>query len=289
MNRIAIQRCCSTPVFLTQYETSTDAVFRTLGIDLVDIDGFGCCGYPLKNYNFDAYLLSSGRNIALAESEGLHILTFCNGCFASLARANLHLKNNEDTRTRINRLMAEEGFCFEGKSTIKHLLHYLYYDVSFSKLRWSIKYRFDGLKVATHYGCQILRPREVVFPGSSSFPPFFDRLVELTGATSIDWSRQPDCCGAPLLGINMGLSGALMKRKIKSAIDFGAEVLCVACPFCQLQFDTMQYQLMEKDELDEVLPCLLYTQLLGLAMELPPDVLGIDKNLISPSAVERFL
>ena len=71
--KFAIQRCCSTPVYLKQYETSTDAVFRKLGVDIVDIKETGCCGYPLKNINFNAFVLSSARNLALAEKKDLNM------------------------------------------------------------------------------------------------------------------------------------------------------------------------------------------------------------------------
>ena len=81
-----------TSMGLSQYETSSNAVLRELGIEFVDIDDFNCCGYPLKNLNFRAYLLSSARNLALAEKAGLDILTVCNCCYGSLKHAQ-HVLN----------------------------------------------------------------------------------------------------------------------------------------------------------------------------------------------------
>jgi heterodisulfide reductase subunit B len=42
--KLALFRCCGTPVFLKQYETSADAVLQVLGVELVNIREFNCCG-----------------------------------------------------------------------------------------------------------------------------------------------------------------------------------------------------------------------------------------------------
>jgi len=160
MIRIAIQRCCTTPILIKQYETSTDSVLFTLGIKSIDISGLGCCGYPLKNFNLNAYVLSSGKNISLAEKEGLDILTFCNGCYLSLKQADYYLKNHKDIRNYTNSILSKEGLNYQGSAKIFHLLHYLY-SVR-DRIEESINSRFSGLKVATHYGCQVLRPRDVI-------------------------------------------------------------------------------------------------------------------------------
>ena len=101
--KYALQRCCTTPVFLKQYETSTDAVLKHLGVEFVDIKEFNCCGYPLKNIDNRAYMLCSTRNLALAERESLDILTFCNCCFSTLKHVNHHMREELSAREEINR------------------------------------------------------------------------------------------------------------------------------------------------------------------------------------------
>jgi heterodisulfide reductase subunit B len=76
--KFALLRCCVTSIFLKQYESATNAVLAALGIGLVDVKEFNCCGYPLKNFDFTTYALSSARNLALAEKHKLNILTLCN-------------------------------------------------------------------------------------------------------------------------------------------------------------------------------------------------------------------
>jgi heterodisulfide reductase subunit B len=46
--KYALLRCCTTAIYLEQYESSTDAVLKKLGVEFVDIKEFNCCGYPLK-------------------------------------------------------------------------------------------------------------------------------------------------------------------------------------------------------------------------------------------------
>ncbi len=287
MKRIAIQRCCTTPILLKQYETSTDAVLCKLGVEPIDITNFGCCGYPLKTFDLQAYLVCSGKNISLAEQQGLDVLTFCNGCFLSLKQAYHYLKNETRVREATNQILAEEGLEFRGTSHITHLLHFL--DSIKDTIRESIVYRFEGLKVATHYGCQLLRPRDVVDFTKHTPPRFFDDLVELTGAQNISWSAKLECCGAPILGLNRDISYKLLRKKIINAAQSGAQVLCVACPFCQLQFDSTQEILLREGHIERPLPCILYTQLLGLSLGLEEPVLGIKKNKVELSWIHDHI
>ena len=101
VKHFAIQRCCPTSIFLEQYESSTDAVLEKLGINVVDIDEFNCCGYPLKNINAKAHILSSARNISLAEKRDMDILTFCNCCYITLRQVNRMLNEDEPLRKEI--------------------------------------------------------------------------------------------------------------------------------------------------------------------------------------------
>jgi len=49
-------------------------------------------------------------------------------------------------------------------------------------------------------------------------PSIFDKLVEVTGAKSVDWTRKLECCGAPVLGVNDELS--MNQLDISGVISF---------------------------------------------------------------------
>jgi heterodisulfide reductase subunit B len=289
MMKYALLRCCTTPIYLEQYESSTDAVLGKLGVEFVDIKEFNCCGYPLKNSNFHAYVLSSARNLALAEKRGVHMMTFCNCCYISEKNVSRMMKEDPSARKEVNKTLEKEGLRYEGRTEVRHLLDILYQDIGIEKIKENIVKTFSGLKLALHYGCHILRPSQLVQfddPGSASV---FDQLVEVTGAENISWPTQLECCASPIWGINDGLSLDLTDNKLKDAKDSGADYLCVACPFCQLQFDRVKKLSSSEGNGNHLVPSILYTQLLGLSLGLDPGILGISKNELDASGIMDLL
>jgi len=289
MKTFAIQRCCSTPVFLKQYETSTDAVLRQFGVDVIDIRETGCCGYPLKNINVKAFVLSSARNLALAEKKRLDMITFCNCCYGSLKHVDHLLKTDTVLASEINTKLKKEKLTWQGRVAIRHLLDVLYEDIGLETIRGQLVNTFKNLNIATHYGCHLLRPLNVVGFDNPFSPSKFDRLIELTGAVSIPWSSKLECCGSPLWGVNDALSAGITRKKVKSAVRAGADFLCTACPYCQLQFDRVRRMTGPRPDDAVGPPSVLYTQLLGLCLGLGESSLGIGKNEMNCNGLLNFL
>jgi heterodisulfide reductase subunit B len=285
----ALFRCCPTSIFLKQYESSTDAVLRKLGVQFKDIKEFNCCGYPLKNIDTRAYVLAGARNLALAEKNGVNILTFCNCCFNSLKHVRHTLKENPAQQQEINTILAKEGLIYQQTVEVRHLFEVLFKDIGIDKIRDKIVKSFNDLKIATHYGCHILRPKDIIRFDNPISPSIFDQLVELTGASSIAWQSKLDCCGSPLLGFDDELSLDITRKKIKDAEQSGADYLCTACVYCQLQFDRVQKIMVLPDNETRPLPSILYTQLLGLSLGIDKKVLGIDLNELAITGIEKFL
>ena len=57
--KYALFEGCNIPARLNQYADATKAVFNKLGIELVDMAGFNCCGYPVRNIDQRAFILSA--------------------------------------------------------------------------------------------------------------------------------------------------------------------------------------------------------------------------------------
>jgi len=283
--KFALQRCCATSIYLKQYESSTDAVLHAIGVEVVDIKQFSCCGYPLKNFRYNAYLLSSAHNLALAEKEHLNIMTLCNCCYGSLKHANQILKERLPEREKVNASLHKEGLEYTGDVTVRHVLDILHAEIGIHGLNEKIKKRLNGLPIATHYGCHLLRPRQVAQFDPPADPSKFDDLVQVTGAKSIPWAKKLDCCGAPLWGVNDELSLDLTESKLSDAKQSGADFLCVACPFCQMQFDRVQRILDTRRGIRHPIPSILYTQLIGLALGIDAKTLGIDQNEIDSTEI----
>jgi len=281
--------CCSPPVLLVQYETSTRAVLKEVGIEFMEIRDFNCCGYPLRNLSFKAFVLSSARNLALAEKQHVNIVTVCNCCFGNLKYVDHLMKEAPSLGKEINEILAREGLKYDGGVEARHLLEVLYNQVGIEQLKEKIKRTYRGLKIATHYGCHILRPSKIVKFDNPLSPTIFDKLVEVTGAESISWRTKLDCCGAPVLGIEDHLSMDLTEKKIKDAKQAGADYVCVSCPFCHIQFDRVQKSRSTRLGMRYYLPSVLYPQLLGLCMGIDEKTLGLDMNELDISGLKAFL
>jgi len=287
--KFVMMRCCTTPIVLPEYEWSTNAVMEKLGIELIDVAELGCCGYPLRNISFRAHILASARNLALTEKENLDLLTVCNCCYGTLRYVDNLMKNDASIRKEVNTTLEKEGLKYEGDIQAKHILQVLYDDVGIETIRDMIVKPFDGLRIATHYGCRILRPSKVAQFDKPHFPTKFDELVEVTGAQSIEWPKKLECCGSPLWGINNELSLDLTGSKLKGAKESGADYLCVACSYCQIQFDRVQRILLIQRGPGLKLPSVLYPQLLGLSLGIDGETLGLQMNKVSITDIEFFL
>jgi heterodisulfide reductase subunit B len=280
---------CQIPIRLKQYETSSRVVLERLGVGLVDIEAFNCCGYPLRNIEFKAFLLASARNLALAEKKSLDVMTLCQCCYGSLRKADYLMKENPSLKEEVNAVLEREGLQYEGEVKVKHLLSVLHKEIGIEAIKGKMAMTFKGLKIATHYGCHALRPSQVVGFDNPVTPSLFDQLVEATGAESIAWSMRLECCGAPLWGIHDELSMDLTLKKLNDGKASGAEYLCVACPYCQLQFDTVQQMILSQRGLNHPLPSILYPQLLGLSLGIEGERLGLKMNQIPSSGIEKLL
>ncbi|MBU4128173.1 MAG: CoB--CoM heterodisulfide reductase iron-sulfur subunit B family protein, partial [Proteobacteria bacterium] len=253
---------CNIPARVQQYEASARSVLAGLGVDLKDIKEFNCCGYPLRNSDFKTFVLFSARNLAMAEKLGLNVLTLCKCCYGSMKMAEYYMEEDSLLKDEVNETLAKEGLEYNGNLEIKHFLSALYSDIGINTLKEKITRSFKDIKIATHYGCHVLRPSNIMQFDNPVSPVIFDRLVELTGAKSIDWALKLECCGAPVLGINDDLSMNLTKNKLTDGKRSGADYLCTACPWCHLQFDSVQKMMIEQQRINNHLPAILFPQLL---------------------------
>jgi heterodisulfide reductase subunit B len=148
---------------------------------------------------------------------------------------------------------------------------------------------FKGLHIATHYGCHALRPSDITQFDDPVAPTLFDELVAMTGAVSIDWPKKLECCGAPAMGINNDLSKALLNKKLDDCKTAGTHYICTACPYCQMQFDDVQFSMAGSHGKNKMIASILFPQLLGLSMGMDDAALGIDMNRISITDIRSYL
>ena len=102
------------------------------------------------------------------------------------------------------------------------------------------------------------------------------RLVTL--AVAVVAGRRPVIAGT---GSNNTAEALQLTRHAKKA---GAEVIVTVCPLCHLMLDARQLVLEQRHGHREQIgiPVLYVTQLVGIALGLGPDELGLDMNSVSP-------
>ena len=285
MMRFALFVGCNIPARVQQYELAARSVARALGLDLVENEEFKCCGYPMQNSDTKTSLLMAARNLALAEQAGLDMMVLCKCCFGSLKKAAHQIAQDTVLQQEVNRFLATEGLRYQGKVKIKHFLSILFHDVGVKAIKEKITAPFTELNIATHYGCHALRPSDVTEFDDPVRPSLFDELVKVTGAKSVTWPLQLECCGAPMMGVNDSLSMDLARKKLDDCHRAGADYVCVGCPYCQMQFDRVQQMM----ELEQQVPSIVYPQLLGLAMGLSEELLGLTMNTIDITNLESYI
>ena len=283
MNKLSFFLGCIAPNRYPGIEAATIKTLEKLGTELVDLEGASCCPAPGVFRSFDkiTWLALASRNLTLSEEMGLDILTVCNGCFGSLVDANNIMKEDPGLKEEVNKILKEIGHEFKGTIEVRHIIEYLSQEVGAEKIKAAVSIPMD-LNVALHYGCHLVKPSKERHLGSIENPRFFDELVEATGATSVDYEDKMACCGA-----GGGARTAVLETSLQMAVNklehmkaAGVDCIVDACPFCHLQFDVGQTEIKKKFDKVYDLPVLHYSQLLGLAMGLPLNELGINQNLI---------
>lgn len=265
---------CKIDPLLPSYSHATRAVMAALEVDLVDRE-LNCCGYPVRDQDLAASVLAAARNLALAARSGLALMTPCKCCYGHLKHADYWLREKEDLRRYVNGRLKDEGLAWETGIRVYHLLQVLAEEINIKAIQARITRPLQGLKIAAHYGCHALRPGHVVQFDNPLAPTLFEKLVAVTGAAAVDWPLRLECCGHPLWGRNDRLSLKLMARKIVDARQAGAQLLATACTYCQVQFGAVRHDHRTEADNGHDLPAVLYSQILGRAMGLPADQLGL--------------
>jgi heterodisulfide reductase subunit B len=211
------------------------------------------------------------------------VLTPCKCCFGNLKQSDYWLRRDSDLRSRVNSLLEKEGLQWtEEGVAVRHLLSVLAEDVGLARIRAAVKNAFNGLSVAVHYGCHALRPGDVTRFDNPLAPTIFESLATAVGTRPVNWPLRLDCCGHPAWEKNNRISLGLGHRKLADARSAGARLLVTACTYCQLQFDGNMRHEPAPGNRAPVLPAVLVTQLLGTAMGLGADALGLNQNRVPP-------
>ena len=286
-NRYLFFLGCAIPYRVSAYEISARKVLTKLGVELVEMPEFNCCGLPLDPVSHETMLILAAKNLALAEQEGLNILTLCPGCAGTLKKVNKILKEDKKLEEEINSHLKETGMEFKGSIETKHLLQFLKEDVGLEKIKSSVVKPLTSLKVAEHNGCHILRPKEYIGFDDPEDPQTLKILIEATGATCLDYVDETECCGAPSVGVSDKVALQLARDKLNHIKHVEAQALITICPFCHIMYDTNELRIEKTFNETYGIPILHYPQLLGLAMGLTPEELAFGELRVNASKITK--
>lgn len=278
---------CSSHSTARDMHESAAAVVRALGIELVEIDGWSCCGATAAHQT-DRVLAASlpAANLLLAKQMGLDTVVTCAACYNRMKVANHEVSTSPDMQKKVADAV---GSYYDGSVAVRHLIEVLLEDVGIEKLRQSFVKSLAGLKVAAYYGCLLVRPHDITNFDDAENPTSLDRLVEAMGGLSVDWPCKVDCCGG---GLNLTRTDMVVKLSgsiIDMAVAAGADCIAVACPMCQASLDLRQSDMQKQFGRRYEMPIVYVTQLLGLCLGIPPRELGFNRLMVSPSAVLQSL
>lgn len=279
---------CSLEKIAISYHLSALESTKKMGIRLKELEDWNCCG-ATAYFHVDellAYTLVA-RNLAMAEKDGLDVVAPCSACYKNMYFTNVHMKEDPDLAEHINEALQEDNLSYSGGVNVKNLLEVFVKDIGIEELKNKVTNPLKDLRVATYYGCQIMRPKK----GNEDVeqPHFFEDLMTAIGAFPIDFQLKLYCCGGSLLISSRPAAYNMVHNILKNAEDGQADIIATACPLCQVNLECYQQQINQEFGTHFSIPVVYFTQLIGLALGIAPKKLGIGKEFITPTkAIEAF-
>ena len=259
---------------------------RRLGFELEELPDWTCCGatFPLVN---DNHIALAGPTRILADTKnqgGDSLVTLCSVCFNVLKRTNHVMRTDDERREKVTDFVERD---YHGETEVLHYLQILRDDVGFDTLKEKVRKPLEGLKVACYYGCLLLRPVKEIGLDEMENPTIFEEFVRSLGAEPVDFPFKIECCGAFQTVYSMDVATRCSRDILNSARENGADIIITTCPLCQFNLDDRQPEIEKSSRDFASLPVVYFTQLLALALAMPANKLGFERNLVDPLPVLR--
>jgi heterodisulfide reductase subunit B len=267
------------------YGDSLLAIKDSLGLELVEIDDWNCCGATeyVGISLIPAYTLIS-RNLALAEQQAKGtrtIVASCSLCYLNLAKADYYMRERPVLGVKVNQALEAGNLHYDpGALDVRHLLDVILNDIGLEKIKEKVVQPLTGLRVAPYLGCMVPRPDYERRWSNHEYPTELDTLLKALGAEVIDYPLKTHCCGGHMTQIGPSTAFELIRQLIHSADQYKADMMVTLCPMCQLNLDAYQGETNKYFHTNYHMPILFFTQLIGLAFGKDPVSLGIGTELV---------
>jgi heterodisulfide reductase subunit B len=274
---------CSAESTARDQYMSVNKVARALGIELVEPTGWTCCGStPAHHTSKILSIALPAANLLMAQKMGLDMVVFCAACYNRMKVANHEIKTNQVARKEVVKALGED---YDGSVRILHFVEVLVKELGIQQLKRHFTHTLDGLKVASYYGCLLIRPHDITDFDDPENPTLMDQLVKCMGGESIDWPHKVACCGGGFAISRTDIVLELSNAVLDMAKSSGAQCIAVACPMCQINLDMRQGNISKIMKTTYEMPIVYISQLLGLCLGISWRKLGMNKCIVSPKPV----
>ncbi len=252
-------------------ETTTMQVAAALGLELVELEQWQCCGavYPLYEDELIS-LLSPVRTLAAAGTEPL--VSLCAACHHVLKRSQELMQRSSEARQKVTEHLEVD---YSGEGRVLHFLEVLRDDLGFDKLKEMVKVPLQGKRVIAYYGCLLLRPASVMQFDDPENPQIMEDMLRAAGAEPVNTAYRNECCGAYLSVTKEEVAIDTVGRIIDDAHRLKAEAIITACPLCHYNLEHCA-----GDESNVRLKIYYFSELLA-------QVLGLQRALPVSSADKK--
>ena len=281
---------CSLHGTSPEYDESLRAVVEALGIPVAEIRDWNCCGAS-SGHTTDHLLgvALPARNLALAEAQGFdRVLAPCAACYNRLASARLAVAEEEGLAERMPEIL---GRPFANSVEVFNAVQLLHEHAALIEEKVAASLAepnpLHGVKLAAYYGCLLVRPPEVSGKDDPEQPMQMDDIINACGADDVEWNMKVECCGGAFSVSRTSSVVRLGRSIIEDARRNGAEAIIVACPLCHSNLDLRQKAMTARGE--QPLPILFITQVVGLALGLPTESLGLSRHFVATEPLIKDL
>ncbi len=289
--KVAYYPGCTLKTTAKNFEVSTIAAAKVIGIDLVEPERWNCCGTVHALAQDDVmHHLAPIRNLLRVEemySEGIvdtkRVVTLCAMCYNTLKRSNRTFNEDSDKRKKIRDIMYKEETQYSGKVEVVHFLEIIR-EIGYDKIKEAVKKPLTQLKVAPYYGCLLLRPRGIGIDDTDN-PRIMEDLFEALGSEVIDFAYKQKCCGSYNTVHMKEVVADLSHKILKQAEEADAELIVTACPLCEYNLGPRQSEVKKHYSSFEPIPVVYFTQLMALAFGLSEDATVFEANSPDPRLI----
>ncbi len=286
--KVAYWPGCVSRGFTPELHGAMEKVAPLLDLELIALDRASCCGAGvIAEHNQELADTLNARTFALAQqTDGALMMNICSTCQGSQSECQQRLDANADYRKRVNQTLDAEGLHYSRGIVNKNFLWMLVEEIGLDNLTSLVKRPLSNLRVGPFYGCYIVRPTERL--GIEPDRPrdrYMQMVIEALGGTVVDYAGVYKCCGFPIVTLNKEASLRMAGQHIGDAKDAKADCLVVPCPLCHLNLDLQQPAAAKIAGRELGLPVLHLPQLVGLALGVDPQELGLSKHMVKPTRI----